>query len=110
LIEDSPAIGKSIAAEVIQCIDWILTCELQNKLTSPTLDHTHNTSPAKLIKNHQVHCCNKYCQESTKGKKEDGLHIVNLAFFVPKRNGQNCMTSLTAWLIGQTEKTMKKNK
>jgi hypothetical protein len=57
-IEDAPVIGTSSIEEVVEYLDSIITCELPDKLTSPTLH--------KLVADHQIHRCSKYCQRKFK--------------------------------------------
>ena len=64
---------KSSLDEVTSYIDSFTTCHFLNKLSSPNLH--------KLIVNHQMHRCSKYCQG--KFKRNSGLWISDYRFGIP---------------------------
>ena len=57
-IKNAPMLGRSSIHEVQQYISIICTCSMPNAETSPTLH--------SLVKQFQVHKCNKYCTKSYK--------------------------------------------
>ena len=72
-VESVQVARKSSLDEVTRNIDSFTTCHFLYKLSSPILH--------KLIVNHQMHRCSKYCQG--KFKRNSGLWISDYRFGIP---------------------------